>query len=92
MSQILYQCAHDQWGEVEVQAGWDRSVGAYHWTVFSPEEEILDSDDLSRDVTAFGVCLHLRGLGLGVPEGLESVLQDHRDKNLGNVRVRMALE
>lgn len=92
MSQVSYRCEHDEWGKVEVQTGWDRVTQTFHWTVFGQEDEILDSDYISTDMTAFGVCLHLRGLGLGVPEGLEETLLEHKEQNVGNVIVRMTLE
>lgn len=92
MSQILYRCPHEKWGDVEIQTGWDRVTQSFHWTVFGNDEEILDSDWISSDMTAFGVCLHLRGLGLKVPYGLEDTLREHREQNIGNIRVRMALD
>lgn len=92
MSQIQYRSSHDAWGPVEIQTGWDRTTQTFHWTVFGKEDEILDSDYLCPDMTAFGVCLHLRGLGLDVPDGLEDALREHKEQNVGNVVVRMALE
>lgn len=92
MSQIQWHVRHDEWGRVEVHAGWERRGQYFHWTVFGGEDWVLDEDYMDASVSARKVVAHLRALGVETPEGLEEALVEHREQDLGNVIVRMSVE
>lgn len=92
MSQIQWRVRHDEWGNVDVHAGWDRVTQSYHWTVLGPEDEVLTQDSIDSGITARGVMKQLERCGVETPEGLEETLVAHREQNVGNVVVRMTLE
>lgn len=92
MSQIQWMVTHEDWGRVEVHAGWERRGQYFHWTVFGGEDRVLDEDDMDASVSARKVVAHLHAMGVDTPEGLVDVLVEHREQDRGNVIVRMSVE